>query len=292
MCDGRLDAPRFTAPVLGGRYLATYRDCLRCGTLQVLDPSWLTEAYADKVGLNLRNVDSGRWLRNFSVFLYLVALRSAELFPADARLLDFGGDEGILAQLLIDSGWDAWTHDPNVQFPALATHRTLDAATIGESSVDVITCLEVFEHLLDPVETGTHLRRWLRSSGTLVISTGLYDSGVHGRDWDYLSTEAGQHITFWSRHGLRMFAERFGFASIGYWPGADGFLVVMSPLGDKQLRQRLDTAGALLQETGFRARATAAFDLRETGFVVDQPRPQVDRAQSRRWPLPWRHRGS
>ncbi len=269
MCETGVVHHRFSLPVLTGRHTARYGECDVCRTLQVSDPDWLGEAYDRDDELNAENLDSGRWLRNFSAYSYLAALRIAGVIPASPRILDFGGGHGLLTQLLIDSGWDAWTHDPQIPNPVFASHRTLAAPDL-ELPFDVVVALEVFEHLVDVHAVGRLLRSCLKPNGLLVISTAPYEPAGHDETWDYLATEAGQHVTLWSRQGLARFARRYGFRSVAQWPGAEGFLILMSPLPKDDVGPLLDAASDALGDGMHTSRITHHFDFRHVGVIREQ----------------------
>jgi SAM-dependent methyltransferase len=70
---------------------------------------------------------------------------------------------------------------------------------------DLITAVEVFEHLLDPIEVLTSLRERLAPSGVVLISTELYQRRrfPNVSRWPYLALDHGQHITLFTREGLK-----------------------------------------------------------------------------------------
>jgi SAM-dependent methyltransferase len=247
--------------------MAHYVECTVCRALQVRDPDWLAEVYRDEALPPSSNADSGRFRRNFSAYLYLSALCDGGLFPRSAKLLDFGGGYGLLTQMLLDGGYDAWTADEYVSRPFLATHRQLDFGAIAPGSFDVITAFEVFEHLLDPIVLGRRLASALTPAGTLILSTGLYDPRVHDEHWPYLAREGGQHITFWTTAALTTLARELDFASVGLFPGTDGFMIVLSRQSPAALRATVARAGARLRTTRRLPRALRPWDFRVDGVV-------------------------
>jgi hypothetical protein len=171
--------------------------------------------------------------------------------------------------LLIDSGWDAWTHDPEIPNPVFASHRAVAAPDL-ELPFDVVVALEVFEHLVDVHAVGHLLRRCLKPNGLLVISTAPYDPAIHDETWDYLATEAGQHVTLWSGQGLVRFARRYGFRSVAQWPGAEGFLILMSSMTKDHLGPLLDAASDALRDERHGGRITHHFDFRHVGVIREE----------------------
>jgi SAM-dependent methyltransferase len=274
ICGGLL-LSRWTGKVFAGRFDAHYHECARCQALQVPQPFWLDEAYREEGAPPAWNPDRGRWVRNFSVYCYLVALHRAGLWQSAPQLLDYGGGYGLLTQMLFDAGYDAWQTDPYVARPFLAGHRFLaDLNAVPDQSFDGILAFEVFEHLTDPALIGRLFRRLLRPDGTVVISTGVYEPGNHGPDWPYLNS-LEQHVTFWSRAALGHFAAAWGFRSVGYFPDHMGFVIVLSPLADEELRPKLAAAHQLRGEPGFFELATRGWELSRHGASNIRPEALV-----------------
>jgi SAM-dependent methyltransferase len=263
--------------VLYERHLARYYECEQCRALQVPDPTWLDEAYADEdKPPGAENADSGRFRRTYSGFLYLVALATAGALGNVSRIVDFGGGYGLLAQMLRDVGLDSWTADPYVPRPFFSPDRSMpDLTQVSESSVDVIVALEVFEHLTDPMEVGAMFRRVLAPGGSIVISSERYRPDMHGADWTYLSRAGGQHVTFWSQEAREHFAAAHGLASVASFPGDEGFLTLMSPLDVTQLTPALNQARALINDPNFVSQVVARWDFRSDGIVPEQPEAVV-----------------
>ncbi len=137
VCAGPL-ALKFRLPVLDDRYEASYFQCGWCDTLQITNPTWLAEAYANEASPLESAVDTGRFLRNFSAYAYISALIHSGVVSPHTRALDFGGGTGILTQMLVDAGFDAWQTDPYVPMPMLGGHRvikSLDAAAAVNASI-------------------------------------------------------------------------------------------------------------------------------------------------------------
>lgn len=219
ICEGEL-VYKWTLTVLLERYEADYFECQQCHTLQIPDPFWLEEAYAleEEIAFAL-NPDEGRFRRNFSAYRYFTALQKAGIFPENPKILDFGGGYGLLTQMLLDSGFDAWHTDAYINKSLFAPQRYIkEIETLPAASFDVILALEVFEHLTAPFEIGKQLQRLLKPNGTLIISTSIYDPSLHTVEWSYLGKEQGQHVTFWTQSALQHYAKFLDFKSINYFP--------------------------------------------------------------------------
>src|SRR5512135_1056794 len=276
VCGGALTY-KWSLKVLRGRHVAHYHECGGCRALQVVNPTWLEEAYAGEDRPLEVNPDVGRFSRNFSAYSYFAALDRVGLVGDRPVLLDFGGGYGLLAQMLQSGDYEVWQVDPHVPTPFLAANRCLHRLDeFPDASFDLIFALEVLEHLVAPLPVLERLARLLKPAGTLMVSTGIYRPGEHDRHWTYLAAEGGQHVTFWSRAALAHAAGRAGLRSLGYFPGNDGFFILMSHLPADALRARLARASTLLRDADHPRRITAPWDLQALGYVRVEADPVVE----------------
>jgi SAM-dependent methyltransferase len=210
VCGGSL-RPAFQCTVLGN-IQATYCVCTNCHSLIVPAPHWLNQSYA----VELRpNPDFGMLRRALFVHRSLRRMRFVGLFPKRCRTLDYGSGTGLLVRLLLDQGYDAWGYDP-LATPIAAEDRVVTRLPPGP--FDLITAIEVIEHLCDPVEALQRLRALLAPRGVMLLSTELFDRAKHDASWHYLTPEHGQHITMLSREGLHEAAARAGLRWVGSLP--------------------------------------------------------------------------
>jgi 2-polyprenyl-3-methyl-5-hydroxy-6-metoxy-1,4-benzoquinol methylase len=98
-----------------------------------------------------------------------------ELRPA--ATLDVGAAQGILGQLLADSGLMIDAIEPNNEWAEAAKpyyrrvmNSTVEAAELGENTYDCIVCADVLEHLPDPLSTLKRLRSAAKPDATFIIS--------------------------------------------------------------------------------------------------------------------------
>lgn len=170
-------------------------------------------------------------------------------------LLDFGcGSEAFLNQAR-DRGWKTIGIDfvPSVvEAVRLAGHEALLVTPkmwddISDQSVDAIRMNHVVEHLYDPVETLTQLRRILRPGGRLHAATPNAKSltfRLLRRNWFPL--ECPRHVVLYTPKSLRRLLTRVGFESVqcfnevltkdtarslGYWLQEIGLIDRQSALG-------------------------------------------------------------
>jgi 2-polyprenyl-3-methyl-5-hydroxy-6-metoxy-1,4-benzoquinol methylase len=77
---------------------------------------------------------------------------------------------------------------------------------------DIITYHDVIEHLVDPLDELTRIRRFLRTSGTLVIDTPDADDPRFADlclSWHHMKPL--EHLWFFTERHLRWLTERAGF---------------------------------------------------------------------------------
>ena len=133
---------------------------------------------------------------------YLVKLIGAE--ATGISHLDYGGGNGLLSNLLCQSGWHSTSYDPFVD-------RDVNIANLPP--VDLITSFEVFEHVPDLSKLMGDLSALLKNDGIVLFSTLLSDGNIAERsrlNWWYASPRNG-HISLYSRDSLYHLAARSGF---------------------------------------------------------------------------------
>jgi SAM-dependent methyltransferase len=133
----------------------------------------------------------------------------AELRPDDAWL-DLGCGSGRFLELA-PSGVGV---DPDPGSPGL----DLDEGHIplGHSSVDLVWCSEVIEHVADPLALLFEARRVLRPEGRLLLTTPAHPLlrrvAVAAFRFDAHFDPRGGHLRFFTRRSLRETLEAAGFA--------------------------------------------------------------------------------
>lgn len=169
-----------------GRYEAIYAECGQCRSLHVVDPSWLDEAYANSAFAD--EIDTGAAWRNRVLVSLMIRLGDdAPVGP----WLDYGSGQGLLVSELASRGVQIHGHDQRRGLVAPSTH-----------AYAMISAFEVLEHCPAPLVTLREIRDMLEPSGIVALSTWLREPS-HGNSWRYLSTAAGQHVSFASLDGLR-----------------------------------------------------------------------------------------
>jgi len=103
-----------------------------------------------------------------------------------------------------DIGFDFYWYDP---YSTNLTARGFELVD-GMSDFELLTCFEVFEHLVDPVK---EMEKMFHLSDSILISTYLLPAGIpKPENWWYYGLEHGQHISFYSFATMLFMAKTFG----------------------------------------------------------------------------------
>jgi 2-polyprenyl-6-hydroxyphenyl methylase/3-demethylubiquinone-9 3-methyltransferase len=120
---------------------------------------------------------------------------------SNLRVLDYGGGNGRLSELLRRQGVRSKTWDPmeeNMDNPA-------------SNSFDLVTAFEVFEHTPAPHRTASEAVRFLKDEGVLLFSTLTVDAlPPNAISFWYIAPRNG-HVTVYTKESLRLL-----FAACGY----------------------------------------------------------------------------
>jgi 2-polyprenyl-6-hydroxyphenyl methylase/3-demethylubiquinone-9 3-methyltransferase len=125
------------------------------------------------------------------------------------RVLDYGGGNGKLAELLRQAGFGhVCTYDPFV--PGHAQRP--------EGRFDCVLSFEVVEHSTDPAQSFADMNDALMEPGLIILSTLLQPPDIdrQGLSWWYAGPRNG-HVSLFSRASVAKLVRRFGlkFASFG-----------------------------------------------------------------------------
>lgn len=191
-----------------------YFECGECGHLSATefdaDALYSQDQYFD-------SVDSGWERRNERILRYLNA---AHALPGidlkkGSEILDFGCGVGKLVELLVEHGFEASGYEPfpnqPLTSPRIATeHSALDAM---KGRFQLVTMVEVVEHLREPDEVLNTVCDVLRPGGYLLTSTDLYQPDTHTEDWYYLNPAAG-HVSIFTERSLQHLVRRHQFVPV------------------------------------------------------------------------------
>ncbi len=149
-------------------------------------------------------------------------LRRLLEFVKSGRLLDLGcgrGDFLVAANRHFDvQGVDIAPRLRPIASGLRVFKGQLEEAVFRDQSFDVVSAVEVIEHLFDPRRTFREISRVMKPRGFLLLQTGDADSlraRLNLGTWTYLQPPI--HLNVFSRHGLSRLATHFGFSQIKLW---------------------------------------------------------------------------
>lgn len=212
------------------RWLDTYR-CAACGSVFIgnaLTDAELAEAYAgfDETAYYRETAEASR--PKFEK----AARDIAALAAPSGIILDIGGGHGAFVRALRKCGFSRLAiHEiPEAALPDLSgaverVYRDTDYASVPDAAFDVVTLMDVLEHVPDPAATLAAVRRVLRPGGIVYLHTPVVtplDRFMHGvqkvpllggigRAWQRTRTSVF-HLQNYTPRALRLVAERHGLA--------------------------------------------------------------------------------
>ena len=149
----------------------------------------------------------------------------------NVRHLDYGGGNGLLADILRRANWRSTSYDPFVD-------RDVTVDQLGK--FDLVTAFEVFEHVPDVRRLMSDLRTLLAPDGIVLFSTLLSDGKILPEkriDWWYASPRNG-HISLFSRKSLGILAQAHGFRFGSFSAGFHAFHTRVPPWARNVIRGR------------------------------------------------------
>jgi len=198
------------------------RRCAGCGCL------WASDARQDERTLAdaYERVDAAYFDSQPDDPRYVQFYKKLEQFvkqhAAGRTILDVGCGDGVFLSCLSNE-WSRQGLDPSASGASLARKKNLDVVNgtldtaRDELHADVISALDVIEHVIDPHQFIESFKRHLRPSGVILLLTGDADSfpaKIAGPRWSYLRWCG--HISVFSRKGLRKLLESHGFEVVAW----------------------------------------------------------------------------
>ncbi len=188
--------------------------CSRCGFIQCTDLEDVLGFYED---LEDREYENGRKERLLQERKVVAEIR--RMHPGE-KLLDVGAGSGMLVEEAIRAGYQAEGIEPSkhLQQNALALGLPVHQGTFPHQKTpgpyDVITLIDVLEHVTNPLELMTDLRKALKKDGMLVLVTpdvrSFMPRLLKYRWWHYRVA----HVGYFNKKNLSILADRAGLELI------------------------------------------------------------------------------
>ena len=206
------------------------RKCRQCGFIQCTDPDKVLPFYEEMEDPDYEKGRDYRLLQESRVLRFLKKIKP------EGSLLDVGAGSGMLVEAAARMGYDAEGIEPSKWLHAAAQKHGLPVhlgtfphpATPG--LYDIITLVDVLEHVTDPLDLMTDLRRGLNKDGLLALVTpdvrSLPARIFKKRWWHYRVAHRG----YFSRNSLAVLAGKAGLELLTLkrpaWYFSAGYLAV------------------------------------------------------------------
>lgn len=182
------------------KHNVSYFRCKKCFFMFTEEPFWIDEAYSRPFTIT----DVGlldRILRYGKLFEEII-LRH---FDRNGLYLDYGGGNGLFTRYMRDLGINFYHYDKHAA-NVYANHFDIVDIVEKNPRIELITALEVFEHLQNPLST---LDELFSKSNNILFTTFLQPKVKDLNNWWYISSIHGQHISFYHRATLSFLAKKY-----------------------------------------------------------------------------------
>ncbi|PKN70923.1 MAG: hypothetical protein CVU54_02780 [Deltaproteobacteria bacterium HGW-Deltaproteobacteria-12] len=206
--------------ITDGRYglMLSIFECQECGFMQCLDVPDTTDYYR---GLEDTEYESSRKERMNQLRMILKKIiKISGGKTKGLRLLDVGAGSGILLEAAADLGFEAEGVEPSawLRKAGQAHGCKINADIIPHPQItgpyDVITLIDVVEHVSNPLEMISNAQLLLKSGGILVVVTPDVKSiaaRIMGWKWWHYRIA---HVGYFSRNQLELIFSRLGLKTI------------------------------------------------------------------------------
>ncbi len=143
-------------------------------------------------------------------------------YRSTGRWLDVGFGEGGLLGMAEAAGWTCFGSEVSPHALAFGRRRGWTVSDVPGSdpafvpgSFDIVTMIEVLEHLPQPLQALQEASAWLRPGGALYVTTpnvGSLNRLILGARWSIFCPP--EHMTIWSARALRRCLVRLGLCQV------------------------------------------------------------------------------
>jgi SAM-dependent methyltransferase len=145
--------------------------CRRCGFVQCIDLDEVVKFYEDLEDPEYENTRKERKLQEEHLVKFF------RKFKSSGRLLDIGAGSGIMVETALEHGYKAEGIEPskwlqkNAENLGLPVHQGIFPHPQTTGPFDVVTFVDVIEHVTEPAKLLTAIKDVLATDGILVIVT-------------------------------------------------------------------------------------------------------------------------
>jgi 2-polyprenyl-3-methyl-5-hydroxy-6-metoxy-1,4-benzoquinol methylase len=214
-----LACERDQSRLLGRKNQFDLWQCLHCGAIFThtqIDDSALNDIYNhyyDGAGFEMPTVVAQSLER---------VVLSFERFRVTGRILDIGYGEGGLLQIAEKFNWQCFGTEISPGALAygkesgwIVADQAEDDPRFMPQGFDVVTMIELLEHVPNPQQVLQSAARWLRPGGLLYLTTPNAESlnqRLLGLKWSVIAPP--EHIALWTPKGMRHALAKAGFQDL------------------------------------------------------------------------------
>jgi 2-polyprenyl-3-methyl-5-hydroxy-6-metoxy-1,4-benzoquinol methylase len=160
-----------------------FLECQTCGLICLSPkPASLKDLYGEKYFLEKGYQDyENTYFKYQNIFekLFQQRLKMIQKFKKSGKVLDVGCAHGFLLNFLKKNGYDCYGLDISEYAVKYAKNHfdipiyqgDIDSADLPEKGFDIITMLDLIEHVANPVETLIQVKKFLKDDGILIVQT-------------------------------------------------------------------------------------------------------------------------
>ncbi len=198
-----------------GTTLPIYR-CTSCDYLFCPDAHNVTQFYAELEDTEYERTRDQRSLQAKHL------LNTIQSYRQTGSLLDIGAGSGILVEQAQPMGFAATGVEPSEWLAQQAIHKNISVIhglfpqAIDDTSYDVITLIDVIEHVTAPLTLLTDMTKHLNSQGIAVIVTpdvGSIAARAMGKKWWHYRVA---HISYFSKKTLTLALNKAGLEPVAW----------------------------------------------------------------------------
>ena len=204
-------------------------ECAKCGLFSIspkLSKAEIALYYPDNYLCYIKAVEDEK-----NIFRYFDRWRARERrvkqilkrSKTHGRILDVGCATGILLSGMQRYGWECYGVEPNLEAAEYARNRFglevfngyLEDTAFPDDYFDVITMMDVLEHIYDPIYTLKEVSRIIKPGGHFIGNIPNADAlerSLFGPYW--VGWDMPRHYQVFSRSTTRQLLERHGFNNV------------------------------------------------------------------------------
>lgn len=191
-----------------------YAKCLKCSFIfayRIPTETELNNTYNPNYGMHT-------YFSPITRKRYNELLKEFEKFRKTGKILDYGCGKGLFLEEAINNGWKAYGTEYNEITQKKCIEKGIkiighqEISIVLKNEFDIICCMEVIEHLYNPLELTNKLSFYLRHGGLLYITTPNFNCisrRIQTNKWTVLAYP--EHLSMFTSRTLKALLQANGF---------------------------------------------------------------------------------